>query len=107
MSMNNLCITSEAEAKAWQERVRNLNEETSKLLTDVGKALQDVQNGADSTIVDEIAKYGGQIMSGSNKILEGMNELFNVVGSLLSKINEVLDAGKGIVKGIIGAVTGI
>lgn len=107
MAVNTLNIISSSEAEAWKKEVMQLNEETYNLLQDVGSALQEVREDADSTIVDEIYKYGSQILSNTNSILEGMNQLVSLVTNVLSKINEVLDAGKGIVKGAIKAIAGL
>lgn len=98
MALTNMNIISSAEAESWKREVLQLNEETHRLLQDVGNALKEVNEDADSTIVDEIYKYGSQILAGSNQVLEGMNSLVNMVTGLLSKINEVLDAGKNIVR---------
>ncbi len=107
MALNSLNIISSSEAESWKKEVLQLNEETHKLLTEVGNALQEVHEDADSTIVDEIYKYGGQILSNTNNILEGMNGLVSMVTNLLSKVNEVLDSGKNIVKGIVKSIGGL
>lgn len=104
MAMKSLNIISSSEAEAWKKEVMQLNEETYKLLENVGAALQEVKEGADSTIVDEIYKYGGKILEGSNKVLEGMNQLVSVVTNLLSMVNQVLDTGKNIVTSVIKSI---
>ncbi len=107
MALKSLNIISSSEAESWKKEVMQLNEETYKLLENVGKALQEVHDDADSTIVDEIYKYGSQILSNTNSILDGMNQLVSLVTNVLSKINEVLDSGKNIVKGAIKAISGL
>lgn len=103
--MNELYIISTDAAIVWQREVDQLNHETEQLLKDVGKALQDVQDGADSTIVDDIVKWGNQIVDGSGKIFEGMTQIFNVVSDLVNKVNEVLEKGKGIIGNIVKSIT--
>lgn len=103
--MQNINIKSADEAKSWQAEVRRLNEETYQLLKDVGIALQEVNQEADSTIVDEIYKYGNQILGGANNVLEGMNKLVSTVSSLLSMVSGVLEQGVGIVKSLIGGIS--
>ena len=93
----NIFIKDTNEAEIWQHAVEMLNRETEALLIDSGTALQEVKDDADSTIVDEIYHYGGQIIEGSNHIIRGMTELVTVTGTLLSKVNAVLDAGAGAV----------
>ena len=107
MALNNMNIISSSEAESWKKEVTQLNEETYKLLQDVGSALQEVHEDADSTIVDEIYKYGSQILSNTNSILEGMNQLVSLVTNVLSKINEVLDSGKNIVMGAVKAISSL
>ncbi len=106
MAFENLNILSESEAKNWSNEVQRLNEETSDLLVKVGTALKEVQDDADSTVVDEIVKYGNQIVSGTRDILSGMNKLVEVVGGILGAVNKVLEEGKNIFKSVIGAITG-
>lgn len=102
--MTVLNIISEGEAKIWQAEVERLNQQTSDLLADVGKALQEVQADADSTIVDELYHWGTQLITASTEILKGMNELVTAVTSALKVINNVLDAGKNAVTGIIKGI---
>lgn len=105
MAMNKLSITSEAAAMQWKAAVYDLNEETKQLLDLVGNALKEVQDGADSSIVDEIVHYGTQIMEGSQKIFDGMKQLFDVVGSILNAMKDVLEVGKGIVQGAVNVIS--
>ena len=104
--MNTLAIISDTQAKVWQSKVELLNRTTADLLKDVGTALQEVKQDADSTIVDEIYKYGGQILEGSGKVLEGMNQILNTVSTLLNMVGSLLDKGKELVFGAIKSVTG-
>lgn len=104
--MKQLNIISSDSAQAWKAEVERLNRETYELLKDVGTALQEVREDADSTIVDEIYKYGSQIISGSHQVLDGMNQLVSMISGLLSKINELLDTGKNAVKKVIGGIAG-
>lgn len=105
--MTQLNIIDASAAESWRDEVYQLNEETYQLLNDVGTALQEVHEDADSTIVDEIYKYGGQILTGANNVLEGMNKLAEVVTGILSKVNEVLDLGKNIVHAAIKGIAGL
>ena len=57
MAMNQLNIIDANAAESWRDEVYQLNEESAKLLADVGTALQEVNEDADSTIVDEIYKF--------------------------------------------------
>lgn len=104
MALEFLGLISNDEAKVWKEEVLRLNEETYQLLRDVGTALQAVNENADSAIVDDIYKYGSQILSGTNKILEGMNQLATMVTDLLSKVNAILETGKNAIKGLAEGV---
>ena len=105
--MTVLNIISEGEAKIWQAEVQRLNEETSTLLQDVGNALKEVQQDADSTIVDELFDWGTRMCTASTEILKGMNELVTSVTNILSKVNEVLDSGKSAVVNIIKGIANI
>lgn len=99
--MTNLNITDGEAAKSWNDDVKRLNEETKVLLDMVGKTLIEVKNDADSTIVDEIYKYGNQILENSGKVLEGMNGLFNIVHGLLSSLGSLLAKGIESVKNAV------
>ena len=102
--MNNINIISESEATAWRMLVEQANQQTHDLLQDVGETLKQVKDDADSTIVDEIYKYGCQVTESANKILEGMNELTKMVKGLLDAVSNVLDEGKNVVKSIINGI---
>lgn len=91
-------------ARVWMRDVESLNYETEELLKDIGRALQEVKDDADSTIVDEIYKYGSQILDNTGKILEGMNGLVKMVGGLLDALTNVLESGKNIISGAIKTI---
>ena len=104
--MNNLNIISEDKAKQWEKSVEALNLETRELLDRVGETLQRVKDDADSTVVDEIYKYGSQILENTHNILNGMNQICNIVNSLLASMLDILDKGKEIVKGAVRSFLG-
>lgn len=105
--MQNIGIKSADSAARWQKEVEQLNRETYELLKDLGNALVDIHEAADSSIADELVEYGNNILSGTNTVLEGMNSLVSAVTNILTSINDVIEEGKGILKNIIGAVTGL
>lgn len=105
--MTTISIISEAQAKLWQNEVERLNEETQQLLLEVGEALQQVKDDADSTIVDEIYDWGTRIVTGTTKIFQGMNEILGTVTGILAKMKDVLETGKNVVKNAIKGIGGL
>ena len=105
--MTNIAIRDEAAAKTWNSDIQTLNEETANLIKQVGETLKQVKEDADSSVVDDIFKWGSEMVESANGILQGMNQLVSSVAKALSLVNEVLDTGKNLVKGIVNAITNI
>ena len=99
--MTSLEILDQDQARVWQAEVERLNEETAKLLQEVGTTLQDVRQDAESPVVDELYHWGSQMIAASSEILKVMNELTKAVSNILRKVNEVVDAGKDTVREIV------
>ncbi len=104
MAMMNFSIKSEIDAKNWLKEIERLNQETSDLIKEVGKAIADVQQGCDADVVDDIAKYGNKILESSTSILESMTQIAKGVNSFVDKARETLDAAKGLLKGVVNAM---
>ena len=105
--MTVLEIIDEGEAKVWMAEVERLNQDTQKLLTEVGQALQQVRDDADSTIVDELYDWGTRMITASTEIFKGMTELYNAVDSIVKKVSDVIENGLGTVKNIIKGIASI
>ena len=99
-----LHIKDAGAARLWMEQVEIMDRETTTLIADVGKALQEVNDDADSTFVDDIYHWGTNIVNSSSKILEGMTELMNAVDGALKMVDEVIEKSKGIVKNIVSGI---
>lgn len=104
MAMVNFAIKSDIDAKNWVKDIERLNQETSNLIKEVGKALVDVNQGCDADIVDDIAKYGNQILESSTKILEGMSQISEGILSVLQKADEAIGAAKDLLKGAVKSI---
>lgn len=104
MAMMNFSIKSEVDAKNWLKEIERLNQETSDLIKEVGKALKDVQEHCDADVVDDIAIYGGKIMESSTSVLESMSEIAKGITSFIDKARETLDAAKGLLKGAVNSL---
>ncbi len=99
-----ISITSKAAGESWKKEVQRLNNETKKLLDDVAKAVSDVQNNAESSIVDELVTFANQTTSASVKILEGMNKLCETITGILNAVDKAIEAGKELIKSAVRTV---
>ena len=99
--MTNIEILDQDQARVWQAEVERLNEETARLLSEVGGTLQDVRSDAESPIVDELYHWGTQMITASSEILRGMNELTTAISNILKRVDEVMEAGKDTVRDIV------
>ena len=104
MAMMNFSIKSEVDAKNWLKEIERLNQETSDLIKEVGKAIADVKQGCDADIVDDIAIYGNKILESANSILESMSQIAKGVSSFVDKARETLEAAKGLLKGVVNSL---
>ena len=104
MAMMNFNIKSEIDARNWLKEIERLNQETSDLIKEVGKALADVKQGCDADIVDDIAIYGNKILDSASSIFESMQQIANGVTSFIDKAKEALDAAKGLLRGAVNAL---
>lgn len=97
-------ILDQDQARVWQAEVERLNEETSRLLAEVGATLQDVRSDAESPVVDELYHWGSQMIAASSEILRGMNELTDTISNILKRVDEVMETGRDTVRDIVRSI---
>ena len=102
--MTTIEILDQDQARVWQAEVERLNEETARLLSEVGMTLQDVREDAESPVVDELYHWGSQMIAASSEILRGMNELTAAISDILKRVDEVMETGRDTVRDIVRSI---
>lgn len=93
-----IAINGKNAALAWQDRARQLNEETDRLLKEVSSTLQSVRQFSEGTLVDEIVDLGDKLVTATTKLMQGMNGIFDVVNSLLNFLENLITGSSQDVK---------
>lgn len=100
----NFSITDEGYARTWLNELQQLQGEASDLINEVGKALDDVKEYCDADIIDDISKYGREIMTSSAQVIKSMSEIATGVDSFLKNADKVVESAKQIFKGAVKSI---
>lgn len=82
-------------ANAWLMNVMEINDDYYEAMTDAGKVLQDMQNFADGTVVDELVGI-------ANNLLTAAQNTFNAINTIADTVNKVLDTVSNFVDDALG-----
>lgn len=98
-----VAVKDKDSANAWLMKVVALNEDYHAAMDEAGVALEDMQNFAEGTVVDEIVEVGQGIITAANETFEAINAIADTVNTVLSTVhNFVSDAA-----GLLGTVAQI
>lgn len=98
-----ISIKDEASARAWLANVTLLNEDYHTAMQEAGQTLEDMENFAEGTVVDDFVDLG-------SKILNAAKSTYEAIGSIADTVNTVIEKTKDFVSeaaGVIGKVISI
>ena len=94
-----ISIKDENSARSWLSEVVLINEDYHDAMKEAGETLEDMQNFADGTMVDEFVNLGSTILTAADATFQAINSIADTVNSFLSATgNFVSDVLGGIAK---------
>lgn len=96
-------VKDEASARAWLGEVVLLNEEYHERMKEAGSTLEDMQNFADGTMVDDFVDLGSSILTAADATFDAINKIADTVNTVINKTSEFVSGALG----VIGKVRGL
>lgn len=90
-----IIIKDKSSAKQWLAMVEDIDTDYQKAMTDAAETLINMKDFADGTIVDEICKYGDELMNAAQKVFGATKEIANTVNTILSKVDNFVEGAVG------------
>lgn len=97
-----ISVKDEASARAWLEKVVLLNEEYHDAMKESGETLEDMQNFADGTMVDEFVDLGSSILTAADATFDAINKIADTVNTVISKTGEFVADALGVISKVRG-----
>lgn len=88
MATLQISIKDENSARQWLQMVEGINQDYHKAMTDAADCLQDMQNFADGTMVDELVNFGNSMLTAADKTFDSISKIAETVNTVLSKVKE-------------------
>lgn len=101
-----ISIKDEQSARNWLAMVEGLNSDYQKAMHDAGQTLVDVQDFSDGTMVDELVKYGTDLMNAAETTFNAIAEISGTVNTVLGKVNDFVQNTLGGLGKLASAVLG-
>lgn len=101
-----ISIKDEQTAKQWLTMVEDLNSDYQQAMHDAGQTLVDVQEFSEGTMVDELVKYGTDLMNAAETTFTAIAEISGTVNTVLSKVNDFVQNTLGGLGKLASAVLG-
>ena len=92
-----VAIKDEASARQWLAMVEGINQDYFQAMKDAADCLQDMQNFADGTLVDEFVNFGSAMLTAADKTFDTIKVIAETVNNVLGKVK---DFAEGVVGGI-------
>lgn len=100
-----ISVKDEASARAWLGEVVLINEDYHEAMKEAGATLEDMQNFAEGTMVDEFVDLGSSILTAADATFDAINKIADTVNQVISKTGEFVTGALGViskVKGLFG-----
>lgn len=87
---------------AWLNEVTLINEDYHDAMKEAGQTLEDMQDFADGTMVDEFVDCGSKIMTAADATFQAIDAIADTVHTFLDKTGGFISDTIGIVKTVAG-----
>lgn len=94
-----ISIKDEQTAKQWLATVQGINEDYFEAMKGAADTLNDVQNAADGTLVDELVNF-------STDLLNAAQSTFNAIDAIADTVTNVLGKVANFMSDVVGVITG-
>ena len=88
MATYQISIKDENSARQWLQMVEGINQDYHQAMKDAADCLQDMQNFADGTMVDELVNFGNAMLTAADKTFDTISKISETVNTVLSKVKE-------------------
>lgn len=87
---------------AWLNNVTLINEDYHDAMKEAGQTLEDMQNFADGTMVDEFVNCGSKIMTAADATFQAIDAIADTVHTFLDVTGDFVSKTIGVVKTVAG-----
>lgn len=92
-----ISVKDEASARRWLEMVQAINEDYRVAMEEASHTLDNIQNFADGTIVDEFVGFGSSLLTATTQVFEGIDSIADTVADILTAVNTFVEEAKGFI----------
>ena len=96
-----IAIKDPETARGWLGEVVLINEDYRDAMKEAGSTLDDMQNFADGTMVDEFVDLGSKILTAADATFDAINAIADTVNTFLEKTGSFVSEAVSKVKGVI------
>lgn len=93
-------IKDEASARKWLEQIVGINEDYHNAMKDAGSTLEDMQNFAEGTMVDDFVDLGSTILRAADATFDAINKIGETVSTFLGAVGGFVEEAKGVIAGV-------
>lgn len=99
MAMKQLSIKGRDAAQNWLTEADKLNEEAAQLIKETGMLLNQIGASSEGSLVDDLVKWGGQILDSVEKISAGMKGIAETINGILNMVTNITEKAAQLLKG--------
>lgn len=92
-----ISVSDEASARQWLSKVMLINEQYHQAMTEAGETLQETQNFAEGTMVDEFVDLGSKILTAAKNTFEAINSIADTVNTAISLFSGFTETAVGVI----------
>lgn len=86
------------EAQRWQRDVEDLNDETDRLLKEVAQCIEEVADGCEGAVVEELKTVANSLLEKFGQLIDALVQL---IGALADIIRSFKDFEDNVIDGIV------
>ena len=86
------------EAQQWQREVEDLNDETDRLLKEVAQCIEEVANGCEGAVVEQLKTVASGLLDKFDQLIKA---LVNLIGALADVIRSFKDFEENVIDEIV------
>lgn len=101
-----ISIKDRTTAMQWLSMVEEINQAYNAAMTEASQTLQDVQNFADGTMVDEFVNLGDTLLRATQQTYEAIGAISELVVNVLDIVEDFKEAATDFVKSAVRNIFG-
>lgn len=101
-----ISIGSESDARAWLERVQEINQKYNVAMEGAGQTVQEMNQLAEGTLIDDYVNLGDSLITAAHEIFNGVEVIADTVTEVLGAVGNFIDDAKEALGNTLGAIFG-